>query len=134
MSSFRFRKKTEYGLMMVGILAEAGDEKVVSVAKMQERGLPRSFLVKIARDLIKAGIVSAKEGRGGGYMLVGEPSKISILRVVEALEGNVATVACLVHGARKCPLADHCPHLNLMKDLTTKMSAVLEQYSLKDLR
>jgi len=61
MSSFRFRKKTEYGMMMVAYLAKAGEGGLVSVRQMQENGLPRSFLVKIARDLIKARLVTAKE-------------------------------------------------------------------------
>ena len=62
MNSFRFRKKTEYGIMMVSLLSKEGRGGLVSVRTMQESGLPRSFLVKIARDLIKAKLIVAKEG------------------------------------------------------------------------
>ncbi len=133
MSSFRFRKKTEYALMMVTLLAQAGQGKLVSVAKMQEFGLPRSFLVKIARDLIKAKLVVPKEGRGGGYSLALAPAKVSLKQVVEATEGELATVSCLAHGAKRCPLQDRCPHRKIMVKLTAQLGEVLSEYKLSDL-
>lgn len=133
MSSFRFRKKTEYALMMVTLLSQAGEGGLVSVSRMQDFGLPRSFLVKIARDLIKAKLVIPKEGRGGGYSLAKDPKSITLKQVVEATEGEVATVSCLVHGAKKCPLQDKCPHRNVMIKLTERLGAVLSEYKLSDL-
>lgn len=130
MSSFRFRKKTEYGMMMVARLASAGRDGLVSVREMQEDGLPRSFLVKIARDLISAKLVIAKEGRGGGYSLTRDPKDVTLREVVEAIEGPVATVTCLVHGAKKCPLADKCPHRNVMAKVTDEIGDILGKYKL----
>lgn len=132
MSSFRFRKKTEYGMMMVSILAKEGKGGLVSVRNMQENGLPRSFLVKIARDLIKAKLIVAKEGRGGGYSLAKDPDLITLKQVVEAVDGQVATASCLVHGAKKCPLAEHCPHRSMMSHLTEEISEILTKYKLSD--
>lgn len=132
MSSFRFRKKTEYGMMMVSMLAKAKDQGLVSVRAMQENGLPRSFLVKIARDLIKAKLVIAKEGRGGGYSLAKNPKDITLKQVVEAVDGQVATAGCMVHGAKKCPLAEHCPHRSMMQKLTEEIGSILEKYKLAD--
>jgi len=132
MSSFRFRKKTEYGMMMVSLLAKEGVDGLVSVRAMQENGLPRSFLVKIARDLIKAKLIVAKEGRGGGYSLTREPSTITLKEVVEAVDGEISTASCLVHGAKKCPLADRCPHIGMMTKLTTEISSILNKYKLSD--
>lgn len=132
MSSFRFRKKTEYGMMMVSILAKEGKGGLVSVRSMQENGLPRSFLVKIARDLIKAKLIVAKEGRGGGYSLAKDPNAITLKQVVEAVDGQVATASCLVHGAKKRPLADHCPHRTMMGRLTEEIGNLLTNYKLSD--
>ena len=106
MSSFRFRKKTEYGMMMISLLAKEGKGGLVSVRTMQENGLPRSFLVKIARDLIKAKLIVAKEGRGGGYSLAKDPNHVTLKEVVEAIDGQVATTSCMIHGSKRCPLAD----------------------------
>lgn len=132
MSSFRFRKKTEYGMMMMSLLAEAGKDGLVSVRAMQENGLPRSFLVKIARDLITAKLIVAKEGRGGGYSLTREPNTITLKEVVEAVDGGIATASCLVHGAKKCPLADRCPHRNMMAKLNEEIGLILSKYKLSE--
>lgn len=132
MSSFRFRKKTEYGMMMMMLLAKEGKGEVVSVRRMQEFGLPRSFLVKIARDLIKAKLVVAKEGRGGGYSLMNDPGSVTLKQVVEAVDGELATAGCLVHGAKKCPLAKHCPHRKMMGKLTEEIGAILTKYRLSE--
>lgn len=132
MSSFRFRKKTEYGMMMVSLLAKEGKGGLVSVRAMQGYGLPRSFLVKIARELIKAKLVVAKEGRGGGYSLAKDPGNVTLKEVVEAIEGKVATTACLIHGAKKCPMEATCPHRNMMGKLTKEIGELLAKYKLSD--
>lgn len=130
-SSFRFRKKTDYGLVMMALLAQRGKGVLMSVREMQEMGLPRSFLVKIAKSLIDAKIVAAKEGRGGGYFLNKDPKTISLRTVVEALEGKVATATC-VHGV-KCPMYDNCPHRKVMTTLSGELSEVLDRHTVEDL-
>lgn len=132
MSTFRFRKKTDYGLIMVSLLARKGKGEVMSVREMQDIGLPRSFLVKIAKDLVDNDIIGAKEGRGGGYFLKADPKKTDLRKVVEALEGKVVTAMCVVHGY-KCPLADKCPHRGIMQKLSEELSTVLEKYAIADL-
>lgn len=132
MSSFRFRKKTEYGMMMMSLLSKEGKGGLVSVRTMQENGLPRSFLVKIARDLIKAKLIVAKEGRGGGYSMAKDPSSITLKEVVEAIDGEVATTSCMIHGSKRCPLADKCPHRSMMGRLTDEINLILSKYKLTD--
>ena len=132
MSSFRFRKKTEYGMMMMSVLAKKGEGGVVSVRKMQEYGLPRSFLVKIARDLINAKLIIAKEGRGGGYSLSRDPGNVTLKEVVEAVDGKIATSSCLVHGTKKCPISEKCPHRQMMGRLSEEIGEILSKYKLAE--
>jgi len=117
---------------MVSLLAQRGRDQVMSVREMQEMGLPRSFLVKIAKSLVDAGIVGAKEGRGGGYYLKGKPERVTLKKLVEVLEGKVATTACVAHGM-KCPMADKCPHRLVMKRLSDELEGVLDRYTISDL-
>ena len=97
---------------------------------MQKLGLPRSFLVKIARDLIRAGLVGSKEGRGGGYFLTCDPDTTTLKTIVESLEGPVSLAAC-VHGDR-CPFVDYCPHKGFMRKVTGDVERVLARYTLRD--
>jgi len=132
MSTFRFRKKTDYGLMLMTILAGAGKGQLVSAKEMEERGLPRSFLVKIAKELIKAGLVGAKEGRGGGYYLNEESNKINLRQLVEILEGRVSAAVCVM-GNKQCPMEGECQHTGVMKKLSGEIEQILEKYTLDDL-
>lgn len=118
--------------MMMSVLAKKGEGGVVPVRKMQEYGLPRSFLVKIARELINAKLIIAKEGRGGGYSLSRDPGSITLKEVVEAVDGKIATSSCLVHGTKKCPISEKCPHRQMMGRLSEEIGEILSKYKLAE--
>lgn len=130
MAAFRFRKKTNYGMAMLVLLCSY-DGKYMSVSEMQDFGLPRSFLVKIAQDLIRADIIGSKEGRGGGYYLACDPEKTTLRDVIEALEGRVSIVSCLYGG--ECEFANECLHKGVMSTLSSDIESVLEKYTISDL-
>jgi Rrf2 family protein len=84
----------EYGLhcllWLVGPLAEPASSR--DLADLQ--GLSPSFVAKILPKLEKAGIVRASEGVRGGYRLAMAPSEISVLHVVDAIEGKKPLFDC----------------------------------------
>jgi len=53
----------------------------------RERGLPERFLLKVLKPLVGAGILGSARGPGGGYLLARPLGEISLLDVVEAVEG-----------------------------------------------
>ncbi|HIQ05071.1 MAG TPA: Rrf2 family transcriptional regulator, partial [Anaerolineae bacterium] len=75
------------------------------VAKRQ--GVPLPFLTKIAADLARAGLLEASRGAGGGISLRRPPQDISMLDVLEALEGPVTLNRC-VSTPDFCPHTDYC--------------------------
>lgn len=123
-----FRKKTEYGLIMLSHLIR---KEQMSAGEMQEVGLPRHFVVKIAQDLIGAGLIGSKEGRGGGYYLDCDPEKVSLREALEALEGPISTAGCTVE--RGCPFEEGCLHQSLIKEATGEIAGVWDSYRLADL-
>jgi Rrf2 family protein len=69
-------------------LAENSEGAPVSCNKLAERGeMPERFLLQILRDLSKQGILNSTRGGGGGFMLGRPPEEISLLEVIEAVEG-----------------------------------------------
>jgi len=60
-----------------------------------EEGVPPSFLGKIFQSLSRAGIVRSARGSGGGFSLVRTPAEITVLEVIEAVEGPIALQRCL---------------------------------------
>ena len=69
-------------------LAESGEFATVSCKTLAQQGkMPDRFLLQILRDLARQGIVSSTRGTGGGFKLGRPPEEISLLEVIEAVEG-----------------------------------------------
>jgi Rrf2 family protein len=78
---------TEYGLHCLILLAQAPGVTASSRDLADLQGISVSFLAKIFPKLEKAGIVTASEGIRGGYGLARPAEEITVLDVVEAIEG-----------------------------------------------
>ena len=98
------RRKTDYALRCLVHLAQAARGQVISVhALAQREDIPEELLHKIMQDLSAAGIVLANRGRTGGFRLAKTPGKITVLGVLEALQGRFAMNRCFL-------AADRCRH------------------------
>ena len=98
--------RSDYGLLLVTFLADQSSEESFSIAEISSHfKLPQAFLEQIARDLRRAHILISRRGRDGGYRLVQKPEFISVVEVVEALEGPIQTVSCQTE---ECPAAAAC--------------------------
>ncbi|CAM3178825.1 MULTISPECIES: RrF2 family transcriptional regulator [Janthinobacterium] len=85
---------TEYGLHCLLYLAQPLAEPASSRDLAELQGISVSFLAKIFPKLEKAGIVTASEGIRGGYQLARPPGDISVLDVVDAIEGPKPLFDC----------------------------------------
>lgn len=90
-------------LVELTILAEENPEGKRTVQEMAEK-LHASVhtLQKVARRLVMLGIVEGTRGVKGGLRLVGDPRKISMLRVIEGVEGKICCNGCMF-AKRVCP-------------------------------
>lgn len=81
----------EYAVMGVTCLARRPMGEAVMIQEVcREERIPRSFVAKIFQVLTKAGIVRSQRGVRGGFALAREPGQITILEVIEAVEGRLA--------------------------------------------
>ena len=67
-----------------------------------EEKIPVKYLESIFTQLRRAGIVQSVRGAEGGYLLARPPEEITILEILQAVEGPVLTADCLQFPAR-CP-------------------------------
>lgn len=103
---------TDYAFRAVLFLAHQPDGMIVDSQTIAEREhIPTRFLLKIMPSLIRAGIVRSQRGAGGGYALAREPEAITLLDVLEAIEGPITLNRCLTdpdfcskHGPGFCPV------------------------------
>lgn len=84
----------EYGVHCLLWLVNAGDTPLSSRDLAALQGISPTFAAKIFAKLEKAGIVSSNEGIRGGYWLARKAQDISVLEVVDAIEGKKPLFEC----------------------------------------
>jgi Rrf2 family protein len=78
----------QYAICGAFDLAYNGQGSPVQIRVISERqGIPGRYLEQIFQRLRRAGLVTSKRGPGGGYSLARSPARISLLEIVEAMEG-----------------------------------------------
>jgi Rrf2 family protein len=90
-----FGNKVEYGLHCLIWLAKPQTGLVSSSDLAELQGASPSLLAKILPRLQKAGIVSASEGVRGGYQLARSAQDITVLEIVDAIEGQKPLFKCM---------------------------------------
>ena len=84
-------------------------------------------------SLRKAGLVTASRGARGGFALVGEPGEITVLDVVEALEGPLISTVCDDERAAACGKSGACAASSVWSRATSALRDVFENTTLADL-
>ncbi|HUB72621.1 MAG TPA: Rrf2 family transcriptional regulator [Solirubrobacteraceae bacterium] len=80
--------KSPYAVAALAELARAGGAEPVPIGELaRRREVPVQFLEQLFAALRRAGIVSSQRGVKGGYRFAREPSTVTVLEVVELLDG-----------------------------------------------
>lgn len=87
---FSTTTKTNYGVSAILELAQNYGRGLVQIKDIvQRRDIPKNYLEQIFNRLNKYGIINSVRGNKGGYELSDDPVNISLLTVMEALEGEI---------------------------------------------
>jgi Rrf2 family protein len=92
-------RRADYAVRAMLALARTEAGWMSSPAIAGATGSPRRFVGQLMGDLVAAGLVEARTGRNGGYSLRRPPAQISILEVVEAIEGDARRRTCVLRGS-----------------------------------
>ena len=126
-------REGDYGIRSVLYLARQPYKKISFVTEIAEDyKIPRSFLAKILQKLVKAKIVRSYRGVKGGFSLARQARDISVLEVLEAIEGKLAMNLCL-SDKRKCDFSRHCPVHSVWANVQSKVVEVLKKSNFEDL-
>lgn len=105
----RLTAKSEYGVLAAIDLAVSFGTGPVSAREIAERRrIPARFLEQLFVSLRRAGIVSAQRGARGGFSLTRDPDDITVLDIVEALEGPLSASVCDSERGEVCGQAGAC--------------------------
>lgn len=120
-------KQADYAVRAMTFLAKLEPNHRAATSQIaDEKKIPPSFLAKIISQLSIAGLIHTSRGAHGGVMLSRPAEKISMLEVVEAIDGPISLNECTL-APETCTNSDDCPmHLiwsDLQKDLVGKLRA-----------
>lgn len=131
----KINNETDYAFRIMRLLAQRGqmtDAKTVS----EITSLPQRFTLKILGKLVSGGLVLSKKGSNGGYMLKRDADKITLLDILEVIEGPVEISRCLgddficAHDGvnEKC----NCFFNKVLNDINMTIATKLKSVTVKD--
>ncbi|MBQ9059408.1 MAG: Rrf2 family transcriptional regulator [Atopobiaceae bacterium] len=127
-------RKTDYALRMLAVLV-AHKDGIVSVKNAAEVcGVPYSFARSIQHDLVSAGMIDSLRGSRGGMRLAVDPDKITLLEVIEAVQGpiTIADCHCIGLGGGPCERRDGCAYFSVWNSATLLLNTYFSSVSLSE--
>ena len=128
---FRLSKKADYGLIALKHLARHTEESVSAREIAREYRIPAELLAKILQRLARKGLVLSQQGTHGGYVLARDPSQISIVDVIEALDGPIGITPC--ERGSSCDQLELCSVRDPLMTVRAKMVRILGDTSIYEL-
>ena len=128
-----FSSPTEYAIRGLSEMAlRADDQRVMLDELVAGTNLPRDFMAKVFQRLVHAGLLRSSKGRGGGFSLSRPAHEITIMQILEAIEGPQMMDRCVV-GLEKCNDHMPCPQHDLYKPIRQRLKDYLNTTTLADL-
>lgn len=87
-------RKSDYALVALAELAARDGEKCSAAGIAQATDAPESLIRNVLKNLTRAGLLLSERGPFGGYALAREPDRISVLEVLEAVDGPISLARC----------------------------------------
>jgi Rrf2 family protein len=101
-------RQADYAVRAVLYLARNTEQRIATNMIAEEQRIPPSFLAKIVSQLSIAGLLQTSRGARGGVVLAREPKEISLLEVIEAIDGPIQLNECVGENST-CSFDGECP-------------------------
>ena len=112
-------------------LRTRGDKRPVRLVDLaHERGIPEQFLEQVFAVLRRAGVLRSQRGVGGGFAFARSPDQVTVLEVVEALDGTPALATCT---SGDCAREDSCGPGVVWRAAAEAFESVLSRTTISEL-
>lgn len=126
-------RATDYAVRILIHLANSPMGSRFAAPELAEGiGAPGSFVAKILQQLVQRGWITSHRGTGGGFQLAARPESISLLEVVELIEGPLQINLCLP-GEAVCDRRSWCGAHPVWEQAQEALKAVLAAASIEQL-
>jgi Rrf2 family transcriptional regulator, nitric oxide-sensitive transcriptional repressor len=132
MAMVRLSAKTDYALRAMIDLATRPTLRTTLPAIAERQGIPRKFLPTVFQSLIQAGFVHTIRGYGGGVEISCDPNTVTVLKIVECVEGPQQLFYCDSRG-NDCSIKTECKLREVLTEAGRCMMTALESTTLASL-
>jgi Rrf2 family transcriptional regulator, iron-sulfur cluster assembly transcription factor len=123
----------EYAVRAMIHLAGLPEGSVVQISEISTAwDIPETFLRKIVAQLAKAGLITSQRGQGGGIQLAMPAEVLTVLDVIEAIEGKIYLNKCLMANDQ-CPRTTWCQVHTVWAEAQQAIKTILARKSLRQL-
>ena len=123
--------RTRYGLRILLDVAQHESDKsprsIRDIANAQ--GISGAFISRLVVPMKRAGLIRSLRGIGGGFRLAKSPDNISILDIMNTLDGPVSLLKC-ISTPKTCSRHACCPSRSIWTDLNTTICDALASITL----
>ncbi|RMF92512.1 MAG: Rrf2 family transcriptional regulator [Candidatus Schekmanbacteria bacterium] len=125
----KLKRETDYAVRCILHIARKKNRKISNVATIsEEEDIPTAFVAKILQRLTKGGIVEPIRGKKGGYKLKLAPSRITLFKVIEIMEGVPEINICLSNNF-ECHRKPTCPFHRVCKEIQENLIKCFKSYT-----
>ena len=125
-------RQADYAVRAVLHLARSGDIRTATSVIAEEQKIPPSFLAKIISQLSIAGLLHTSRGARGGVTLARQPEEITLLEVIEAIDGPIQLNEC-VGDTGVCSFDDSCRLRQVLCEAQEKLVGRLKGTNFADM-
>jgi Rrf2 family protein len=121
----QFSASIEYAIHGLVYLAASGSPNPVLLSAIARAiAVPESYLRKVFQLMVRAGLVASHRGVKGGFTLARGAKEISLMDVVQAIDGALPTYTCM-REKRKCAETDQCLVSDIFAQARQRMEETL---------
>ncbi len=132
----KFSTRTTYGIRaMIDLAKEHKKKEVISLASIAKKEkISHGYLERLFSKLKKAELIISTKGKDGGYKLSRSPKKITLLDIVNVLEGKISPFHCLGEkGKVNCEISSCCGASKVLSKVQKAIIKTLKDIKLNDL-
>lgn len=126
-------KKTEYAIRALSELASDPSRRMTANQVAQRQEIPPKYLPQIVSELSQAGLLHSVRGYGGGIRLARPPHEITLMQIIEAVQGPPILIDCQF-GAGECSFMEDCSIRKIYDRALRAMRKEFENARLSEVR
>jgi Rrf2 family protein len=124
---------SRYGVRALFDIAYCGEGNMVRASQVSARQkISLNYIGQIFLKLKRAGLITSHRGRSGGYTLAYLPKDITLMMIVQAVEGPIRLVDC-IEGAAGCDMAVKCVTQDVWKEAGEMIEGFFGRITIQDL-